>query len=137
MKLSYLVLLLAGNTLTTLGKIEEKECQILTQGFCLPKDYNKNQRPKMNESLNVQVKFLIEQVTAVDDQEFTVSLLMYLSLYWEDPSVVYIRDKSDTMPSDIPLNLEWANKLWLPDVFVYKMESVKQPEILQKFGSMR
>ena len=115
--------ILADNENTT-----DNDCLIRTEGFCLPNDYNKNQRPQMglhnNESLNVQVKFRVEQITAVEDKDFKISLLMYLSLYWEEPRLKYIlANNKSKKPEDLPLNMEWANKLWTPDVFVYKMES--------------
>ena len=137
MKVLNIILAGISGVLANDGNLTDDKCQIKTVGFCLPKDYNKYQRPKHNETLNVQVKMRVEQVTDVDDVNFKISLLMYMSLYWEEPSLKYIGPNKSSKPEDLPLNLEWANKLWLPDVFVYKMESVKQPEILQKFGSMR
>ena len=69
------------------SELIQDQCQIHTRGFCLPKNYNKNQRPKPNEALDIHVEFHIEQITSVSDQDFTISLLMYASFFWEDPGV--------------------------------------------------
>ena len=113
----------------------QEECQIKTRGFCLPKNYNKFQRPKPNESLEIQVYLHVEQITSVSDHDFTISMLMYNSFFWEDPALQYYGDGSEFQGNqDIALGIEWANLLWLPDLWVERMESVQQPKIWQEFA---
>ena len=56
-------------------------------------------------------------------------------LYWKDERVKYIGNNSHTLAEDVPLNVEWSEQLWLPDTFVWNMESVKKPQLLQEFES--
>ena len=120
--------------------LTRNDCAIVTEGYCLPKNYNKLQRPNSSEATNVQVKFTVEQITSVNDDDFTISLAIFLSLYWKEDRLTYIGNDSDidrylSYRSSIPLGLEWANQLWLPDVYVRKMRSIRKPQILQEFGS--
>ena len=110
-------------------------CKIVTEDFCIPEHYNKHQRPNASETLNVQVKFSVNQVTSVDDSSFTISLMMFIMLYWKDERVQYSGNNSHTLAEDVPLNVEWSEKLWLPDTFVWNMKSVKKPQLLQEFES--
>ena len=133
--IAILVFFVLIHVLTQFAAAYGKEnCTIVTEGFCIPKVYNKHQQPQPNETSLVQVKFTVEQLTAVDDSSFTISLIMFLSLYWRDDRIRYIRNDTETKPEEIPLSMEWAEELWLPDVYVRKMHSVKRPRILQEFG---
>ena len=110
-------------------------CTIVTEGFCIPNGYNKHQQPNPKETTNVQVKFTVEQITSVNDHDFTISLNMFLSLYWRDDRLPYIgTNPNETKPADIPLSMEWAENIWLPDIYVRKMQDIKKPKILQEFG---
>ena len=129
--------LLVYTSSTAEAALENGSCQILTDDFCLPADYNLYQRPKRNETLKVQVKFWVEQITRVDDRQFTLSQLMYVSFYWEEPRILYTGDKTETTPEDKALNWGWNDKLWMPDIFILHLAQVKQPRILAEFGSTK
>ena len=122
---------------TALGStsLNTTDCQILTDDFCLPANYNLYQRPKWNETLKVQVKFWVEQITKVDDHQFTLSMLMYVSFYWEEPRILYTGRKPKNTPEDKALTWGWNDKLWMPDIFILHLAQVKQPRILAEFGS--
>ena len=121
----------AGNSSENLTKTD---CDIVTEGFCIPKLYNKHQQPNPLETTNVQVKFTVEQITAVDDHDFTIDLTTFLSFYWRDDRLKYI-GPNETKPPDIPLSNKWVENIWLPDIFVKKMKAMKKPRLLQEFGS--
>ena len=111
-----------------------QKCLIYTEGFCLPKEYNKNEMPKSNGTLDVQVKMRLENIISVDDNKFTIYFLTFIELYWEDPRINYIHNKTTATLEDIPLNWEWASRLWIPDVYVWNMKSVKNPKLVEEFG---
>lgn len=141
------MLVLSSNP--TVGTAVSKECRIETSGFCLSKKYDKFQKPNgtlngaeaENGTINVKAKFMVEQITDVEDKEFTISILTYLSLYWADSRLEHKthgtgNDPTDYgTPEDVPLTFAWADELWQPDVFVEKMQSLKVVEILEPFGS--
>ena len=128
---------------------ETMSCKIETSGFCLPKKYDKFQKPNgilngaeaENGTINVKAKFMVEQITDVEDKEFTISILTYLSLYWADSRLEHKthgtgNDPTDYgTPEDVPLTFAWAEELWQPDVFVEKMQSLKQ-ELIEFFSSI-
>ena len=76
------------------------DCAIITEGFCLPKGYIKYQRPNSSEPTNVRVKFTVEQLTSVNDDKFTVSLDIFLSLYWIDNRLIYIGNESNKVQTE-------------------------------------
>ena len=111
----------------------------VTEGLFIPKNYNKKERPNSSETTNVQVKFTLQQITSINDQDFTISLDMFLSLYWKDPRLKYVGDDLNIQThtnrsSYMRLSKEWAEKLWLPDIYVRKMKYIKEPKLLQEFG---
>ena len=153
-----IVAMLVLNSNPAVGTVESKavvrknetiSCKIETSGFCLPKKYDKFQKPNgiingaeaENGTINVKAKFMVEQITDVEDKEFTISILTYLSLYWADSRLEHKthgtgNDPTDYgTPEDVPLTFAWADELWQPDVFVEKMQSLKVVEILEPFGS--
>ena len=116
-------------------------CIIRSAQFCLPCNYDMDQKPqdtKTKGAIMVKVKFMVEQITEVNDKKFTVDILTYMSLYWQDPKLVFIGRNSSSLqtPEDIPLSYAWSDKLWQPDVFVEKMKGVRLTKILDPFGSM-
>ena len=132
---------IVAGSLLSVNQLTENDCAIVSEGFCIPKKYNKNQRPNSSEPTNVYVKFGVEQITSVNDDEFTISLGMELHLYWKDERLKYIGNDSykDVFSryssKNIPLGMEWTHEVWLPDINVRKMKSIRKPKILQEFGS--
>ena len=104
-------------------------CIIRSAEFCLPCNYDMDQKPKDTKTqgaIIVKVKFMVEQITQVNDKKFTLDILTYMSLYWEDPKLLFIGKNSSSLrtPEDIPLSYAWSDKLWQPDVFVEKMKDL-------------
>lgn len=115
----------------------ETECQIETNGVCMPKGYTKNKIPKI--PIKVNVTLLIEQITEVDDDHGTVDLLAYIYLYWKEERLVLNKSDSDDpieWGNYISLNLEWMEKLWFPDLYIYRMAELKIPEVIEPYKGM-
>ena len=118
-------------------------CIIKTSGFCLPKGYEKFEGPEQTKGgpIHVKVKFMVQQITHINDDDFTISVSMSLHLYWEDPRITNLHSGSfqeehhDHHHEIIPLSFDWVEKLWLPDVYVENMKSAYETRIIQPFGS--
>ena len=71
-------------------------CIIKTSGFCLPKGYEKFEGPEQTKGgpIHVKVKFMVQQITHINDDDFTISVSMSLHLYWEDPRITNLHSGS-------------------------------------------
>lgn len=112
-------------------------CLMYTNGVCLSKNYTKHEIPE--NPIVVNVSLVIEQVTEVDDDHGTVDILAFVYLYWEDRRLVVnksaVDDKID-WDNYIILNLEWMEKLWFPDLYIYRMASLNIPEVIKPYKGM-
>ena len=129
-------IIVAGNL--SVNQLTENDCAIYEEGFCQPKKYNKNHRPNSSEPTVVHVKFVVEQITSVNDEKFTISLCIKLSLFWKDNRLKYIGNdsyKEVVSKGRSSLGMEWTDKLWLPDIYVLKLKSIRKPKITHEFGS--
>ena len=74
----------------------------------------------------------IDQFTAVDDRNFRVDFVTYMSMLWEEPRIVYTGNSS--VPKTVSLGLDMAQHIWLPDIYIYNLKSVKMTSILREFA---
>ena len=74
----------------------------------------------------------IDQFTAVDDRNFRVDFVTYMSMLWEEPRIVYTGNAS--VPKTVSLGLDMAQHIWLPDIYIYNLKSVKMTSILREFA---
>ena len=99
----------------------------------MPEDYNKYIEPKSPMTVNVSIK--IEQVVSVDDSKSEIDFVGYLAFFWKEDRLMYTRDSHQWNGQWIPLNMYWKERLWVPDVFIYRMKSMKRAAVLQPFMS--
>ena len=117
-------------------------CTIQTSSFCLPNNYDKFQAPLQNEigPIDVSVGFYIQQITQINDKDFTISISTSMLLSWNEPRILNLMnnlslvDHSYYFQRYVPLSYAWIKKIWLPDIYVDAMESANEAQILQPFG---
>jgi hypothetical protein len=97
--------------------------------FCLPKEYDKLVAPFTESgTLDIAFEFEISQILAFDDIKFTVSILMYLNIIWED---FRIHGPVQEDPKEMtPIDFGFVDSLWLPDVYIYDLKEI----LLSKFN---
>ena len=112
----------------------KEEHLICSRQFCLPKGYDRIQLPPTpnSEPLDVEIEFDIVQFTAVDDRNFRVDFVTYMSMLWEEPRIVYTGNSS--VPKTVSLGLDMAQHIWLPDIYIYNLKSVTMTSILREFA---
>lgn len=97
--------------------------------YCLPNDYNKLAAPfKESGTLDVQLELDISQILEFDDIGYTVSILLYVSMVWEDPRI--IGPTPDDPTKMFPIDNGFASSIWLPDIYIYDVKEI----ILSKFN---
>ena len=64
-------------------------------GFCLPADYERLELPRRPTVVHISVDVM--DITAVDDDDFTVSIYSHMLLRWAEPRLYSHRDNT-TMP---------------------------------------
>ena len=99
--------------------------KMCSETICLHQDYNKLDLPAaINSSKNsphvVEVSFSILEIYEINYKEFTMSFGMDFRTTWRDDMIMTnITDK------DIDVNLKYKNEIWMPDLYIYKLKSVK------------
>jgi hypothetical protein len=73
------------------------------------------------------VKAGLEHVDEIDPR-FTVSILMYLNVIWEDSRIQ--GPAQDDPTQMIPIDFGFVDSIWLPDIYIYDMKEI----LLSKFN---
>ena len=122
---------------------ENLACIIHTSSFCLPNNYDKFQAPLQTGGgiIYVTVRFMVHQITHINDKDFTISMSTSILLYWNESRILNVMNgtlleghKYIFNPYK-PLSYAWIEKLWLPDIYVDAMASAYEAQIIQPFGS--
>ena len=107
-----------------------KKC---VNNFCLPGNYTKSVSPfNGREPTEVAIDFEILQILEIDDVRFTISILMYLGGSWVDPRIISL-DQVDPAEK-IPIDIGFADDLWLPDIYIYDMKEITIPKYYIPFA---
>jgi len=118
--------------------------------WCLPSDYNKEKHPftyfhLMNESLplNYNFKFVIDEISNINDKAQTLSFAMYFAVSWLEPRLLINSSASEwteekTGPKDqvneSPVNLKY---LWYPELEIYGLETFGIQRVLKEMSGVR
>jgi len=118
--------------------------------WCLPSDYNKEKHPftyfhLMNETLplNYNFKFVIDEISNINDKAQTLSFAMYFAVSWLEPRLVINSSASEwteekTGPKDqvneSPVNLKY---LWYPELEIYGLETFGIQRVLKEMSGVR
>ena len=125
-----LCFIVTHNTFTT--------CQYLkcSENYCLPLDYDKGDLPPRNKNqpLQVAVEFEIIHFSRIQDKEFWMEVVMWLSIYWDEPRLKFIgNEKPNKLVS---LGLDFSEHIWVPDLYVYSLRNIKMTSILTQFAGI-
>ena len=98
---------------------------------CIPEGYNKNIVPFQNQTNHVTLDFRAMNILKVNDEEFTITLNIWHSMYWEDPRLtvrthsedLHFKDDSGTHEAT-PLNIEIIDLIWFPKPLVHNLRSI-------------
>ena len=100
--------------------------------LCIPNNYDRLVRPLQNETINIQLDFDILQILSVNDYDFTITLSMYFGIRWDEPRIICPQCQTNYTPVD----LSFMKILWVPDVYIYNLESISTSSIISDFAGM-
>ena len=87
--------------------------------------------------LVVNVSLQVLDVLRVDDKKFSVSLSMYFGVQWtEDRMKLPAEGSNFTVANWLPIDLEFMKNLWIPNVFVYNLNSFTALDCLKKLAGL-
>ena len=98
---------------------------------CIPETYNKNIVPLQNETNHVTVDFRGINILKVDDEEFTITLYLWQTMFWKDPRLTVQSHSEDFHFEDdlgnhtaTSLNIEIIDVIWFPKPMVHNLRSI-------------
>ena len=101
---------------------------------CIPSSYNQWEKPLVSEGdvIEIGVDIEILQINEIDDLDFSITLVMYLNLYWNEPRILNNQTDGIFRPVDLSL----LKDLWVPDIYIYNLKSISKQSIFTDFAGM-
>ena len=99
---------------------------------CIPSSYNQWEKPLVSEGSVIEIGVDIEilQIIEIDDLDFSITLVMYLNLYWNEPRILNNQTDGIFRPVDLSL----LKDLWVPDIYIYNLKSISKQSIFTDFA---
>jgi len=121
-----------------------------TYVWCLPRDYNQEKHPftyahLCNRSLpwTYEFKYVVEEITNINDKAQTLSMSMYFGVSWLDPRLKINESASEwtevkTGPKDeINVSPESLKYIWYPELEIYGLERFGRQRVLKEMSGVR
>ena len=70
----------------------------------------------------------------MNDKEFSVTLTMYFAVRWEEPRLTTNNTVSEGQWT--PIDLQFLNHLWVPNIFIYDLRSFAALNVLKKLAGV-
>ena len=97
---------------------------------CIPSNYSKFELPETLTT--VYLKIFILDIPKVDDNNFSITLSMYLELLWMDPRVIIDRQTIFNSAGIIPVDKSFIEELWKPDIEIRHLKAFETQDIISK-----
>ncbi|XP_040570603.1 gamma-aminobutyric acid receptor subunit pi isoform X4 [Lepeophtheirus salmonis] len=121
-----------------------------TYVWCLPLDYNMEKHPftyshLINKSLpwNYDFKFVVEEISNVNDKAQTMSISMYFGVSWLDPRLKINSSASEwsearTGPkNEVNISPGSLRYIWYPELEIYGLEKFGRQRVLKEMSGVR
>ena len=118
--------------------------------WCTPLNYNAEEEPFRYTSLtnmplpwSYDFKFIIKEVSNVDDKAQSISISMYFGVRWFEPRLVINETAEDWTepklgPDDhVNVSPETIKDLWYPDLEIYGLEKFDLQKVLKEMSGVR
>ena len=87
-----------------------------------------------SSSLEVTLEFSDVDILEVSDLKHTLTMLMYMGVHWNEPRL--ITPKNTGKQHKVPLDLQFLEHLWLPDLDIYNVKHIKDFKVLKKLAGI-
>ena len=118
--------------------------------WCLPSDYNQEDDPfrysyLTNKSLpwSYDFKFIIKEVSNVNDKAQTIQVSMYFGVSWFEPRLRINESAEDWKetkmgpPDEVNVSPETLKYLWYPELEIYGLENFHLHRVLKEMSGVR
>ncbi|TRY74854.1 hypothetical protein TCAL_00537 [Tigriopus californicus] len=118
--------------------------------WCLPRDYNQEKHPftyshLTNKSLpwRYDFKFVVEEISNVNDKAQTMSISMYFGVSWLDPRLQINATAKEwtevkTGPkNEVNVSPESLRYIWYPELEIYGLERFGRQRVLKEMSGVR
>jgi hypothetical protein len=61
----------------------------------------------------------IMDILEVNDKQFSITLTMYFEVQWDEPRL--LSNVTHSEDSSVPVDLQFLNNLWVPNIFIYDL----------------
>ena len=118
--------------------------------WCIPSNYNVEEDPFRYTSLtnnslpwSYDFKFIIKEVSNVNDKAQSISVSMYFGVRWFEPRLIINESAEDWTepklgPDDhVNISPETIKDLWYPDLEIYGLEKFHLHKVLKEMSGVR
>ena len=92
---------------------------------CIPENYSKTVLPFQNQTNNIQFDFEEVRILKVNDHEYTITLLLILTMQWIEPRLKPVSKDKRRVWNNISVIELPKDVIWMPDIFFYDLHSIK------------
>ena len=128
MKIEIIVFLMTIHIPKCIGNTTTK----CIEEVCVPADYNHLVRPLLNDTNLIHVDFRDLKILKVDDHESTIAISSSIWLSWIEPRIMVTSE----VPDIFPIDKTFLKLLWLPDAYIYNLQSIKQHAFIHNFDGL-
>nr|XP_034840093.1 glycine receptor subunit alpha-4-like isoform X2 [Maniola hyperantus] len=98
--------------------------------YQLPTNYSRNIPPDKNTTVYIGIN--VKRVSGVDENREEITLDVFLQVSWED-----LRLNVPFNKSYIDLPWEFRQLIWMPDLYIWQLQTMKILSVLQEMASLR
>ncbi|XP_065215872.1 glycine receptor subunit alpha-2-like isoform X2 [Planococcus citri] len=83
--------------------------------------------------MEIALALFVNRVSAVEENKEEISLDVFLQVYWQDPRIRIIDNKTDQ------LELAWDkdHKFWVPDLYIRQLREMRVLSVFQEMAAIR
>jgi len=112
-----------------------KDGLLVSEVFCLPRNYRKDVPPNTNGPLSVYFKLPVTEVSEIDDHKSQLTLRLAYKLRWPEHRML-LNESADWSEGEINVRPELIDYFWSPDIIIHDLISFVKPQVLNDVGAM-
>merc|ERR1712008_53439 len=115
--------------------------------WCLPRDYNREKHPFSFSFMttkplpwNYDFKFVVEEISNINDKAQTMSISMYFGVSWLDPRIkindtaTEWREVKTGLKDEVNVSPESLKYIWYPELEIYGLEKFGRQRVLKEMS---